>query len=299
MMNKPLSLISLVLFFVALLTGCSGTNPQIVQMTAEARAKALLLTATPTPTLTLTPTLTPTVTSTPTATPMPDTYKDAKGIIMRAVPAGEFTMGFEGYGNNHQVTLDAYFIDQYEVTNAAYKNCVDAGQCIQPYYTETFGKPEFDDFPVVNVDWNMSSTYCAWRGARLPSEAEWEKAARGTDGRTYPWGEGIDCDKANYNDMKCVGKITKVGSYENGKSPYGLYDMVGNVDEWINDWYDEDYYEQSPLHNPLGPTSGKNRSTRGGAYFLSGDLVTTYLRSDNDPKHADLNTGFRCARSAK
>lgn len=218
---------------------------------------------------------------------------------MRAVPAGEFTMGFEGYGNDHKVTLDAYFIDQYEITNAAYKRCVDAGQCIQPYYSETFGKPEFDDFPVTNVDWNMSDTYCAWRGARLPSEAEWEKAARGTDGRTYPWGEGISCDKASYDDKKCEGNVTKVGSYENGKSPYGVYDMTGNVEEWVNDWYDNNYYKDSPAHNPPGPASGKTRITRGGTYFNSGSSLTTYLRSENDPKHADAYTGFRCARSAK
>jgi formylglycine-generating enzyme required for sulfatase activity len=130
-------------------------------------------------------------------------------------------------------------MDVYEVTNALYKVCVEARVCLPPQYAAHFNDSKYANHPVVYVDWNMAKTYCEWRGARLPTEAEWEKAARGTDGRIYPWGKGNGKTFANYGSSN----ISAVGSYEKGKSPYGMYDMAGNVSEWVADWYDESYYQ--------------------------------------------------------
>jgi len=252
---------------------------------------------TDTPTATLTPE--------PIPTTLPTEIMDEKGITMRLVPAGEFTMGSDdGYSDEqpvHQVYLDAFYMDVYEVTNAAYGSCVDAGACLPPQkdnsYTRTtyYGNPEFNEFPVIYVDWNMAKTYCEWRGDRLPTEAEWEKAARSNDGRTYPWGEGISCDKANYNN--CEGDTTKVGIYLDGVSPYGLYDMAGNVLEWVNDWYDSNYYQNSPSSNPLGPGLGMYRVLRGGSWYNIDYSVHSADRYFNTPVNFSDVVGFRCARS--
>ncbi|MFZ5883520.1 MAG: SUMF1/EgtB/PvdO family nonheme iron enzyme [Chloroflexota bacterium] len=254
-----------------------------------------------------TPTRTPTPTPTPTPLPTPISLADPAGnpISMRLVPAGEFPMGSEKGASDerpvHTVYLDAFYMDTYEVTNALYRACVQAGACTPPHQTTSYtpssyyGNPDFDDYPVIYVDWNMAKTYCEWRGARLPTEAEWEKAARGTDGRTYPWGEGIDCDKANY--YGCVGDTTKVGSYENGKSPYGPYDMAGNVWEWVADWYDENYYDRSPSRNPQGPSSGSSRVLRGGSWNYNDDNVRASFRHWLVPDLWSNYIGFRCSRS--
>jgi formylglycine-generating enzyme required for sulfatase activity len=249
---------------------------------------------------------------TPTATPYPTQITDTKGVTMYLVPAGEFTMGSEkGIDDErpaHQVYLDAFYMDIYEVTNSLYQACVDVGGCTPPQKTSSqtrssyYGNSQFDDYPVIYVDWNMAKTYCEWRGDRLPTEAEWEKAARGTDGRMYPWGEDISCDKSNYNG--CKEDTTKVGSYLNGVSPYGLYDMAGNVWEWVNDWYDSGYYQSSPPLNPLGPGSGQSRVLRGGSWDtigigVSGDgyNVRSAYRHYLTPDAIRSSVGFRCARS--
>ena len=251
--------------------------------------------------------------STNTPTPEIGSFIESDGVTMMFVPAGEFSMGSESGSDDekpiHSVTLDAYYIDKYEVTNAAYKRCVDAGGCEPPKqsssYTRSayYSNPEFDEYPVIYVDWNMANAYCEWRGpstgsgqARLPTEAEWEKAARGLDGRTYPWGENVDCDKANYN--RCVGDITKVGSYLDGVSPYGLYDMAGNVWEWVADWYDSEYYANSPSSNPLGPSSGQYRVLRGGSWDVNDNGVRSAYRVGVTPDVIYYGVGFRCARSS-
>ena len=191
---------------------------------------------------------------------------DSPKVEMVFVPAGEFPMGSDvGDADErpvHSVYLDAYYIDRYEVTNARYRLCVQAEVCLPPANNASFTRasyydnPDFDDFPVIYVSWEMAQTYCAWRGTQLPTEAQWEKAARGTDGRTFAWGEDIDCQWTNYlrqddqNFVACIGDTSRVGSYENGRSPYGAYDMTGNVWEWVADWYGNIYYQNSPASNP-------------------------------------------------
>jgi formylglycine-generating enzyme required for sulfatase activity len=243
----------------------------------------------------------PTETNTPVFTsnakPLPDEISDSKGITMRSVPAGTFTMGEDAA--IHEVYLDAYYMDVYEVTNAAYKSCVDNGEC-EPPEGAHYNDPAYADHPVVYVNWGQAIAYCEWRGARLPTEAEWEKAARGTDGRTYPWGEESGCTKANI----CERDTTAVGSYAEGKSPYGMYDMIGNVNEWVSDWYSETYYQNSPSSNPPGPDSGNSKVLRGGSwdwerYKNSGyyNPVRSAARWLMSPGDSHPSIGFRCASS--
>jgi len=245
----------------------------------------------PPPTKTLTPK--PTSTKTQTPTPLPTQITDAKGVSMVLVPAGEFIMGRYAAENKempaHKVYLDAFYMDIYEITNARYIAFLNAGA--RPTIGIRSGYP---DFPV-NTTWYESDEYCKWRGARLPTEAEWEKAARGTDDRTYPWGEGIDCSYANY--WKCRGSTTEVGSYEKGKSPYGIYDMAGNLAEWVADWFSDNYYNISPFANPLGPQTGDQKVRRGGSWYFSEDSLRVSSRFGNYPDMGVDAFGFRCARS--
>jgi formylglycine-generating enzyme required for sulfatase activity len=260
-----------------------------------------------------------TVTATPSPTPesdssLPSGITDARGVEMVLVPAGEFEMG-SAHGDHdekpvHPVYLNAYYIDKYQATNAQYRGCVEAGVCQPPKSVDSYSRPgyfedpEFADFPVVHVDWNMAQTFCGWREVRLPTEAEWEKAARGTGGRTYPWGEGIDCQRANYYRQEgtiffaCVGDTTRVGSYEDGVSPYGVHDMTGNVWEWVADWYAERYYAVSPESNPTGPDAGREKVIRGGSWFFSDYSSRAANRYWFNPVNAYDNIGFRCAVDA-
>ncbi len=254
------------------------------------------------------PSQNPTITQPPmptsTSTPLPIEIVDNKGASMRLVPVGDFTMGSDVVFDEsvHTVQLDAYYIDTYEVTNAQYKVCADEGICKPPDmesfgYSNYYGNPVFDEFPVMLVDWNMASEYCAWRAAQLPTEAQWEKAALGTDRRTYPWGEGIDCSKANYRLHCGVDRIetTAVGSFKDDMSPYGLYDMAGNVKEWVRDWYDASYFQNSPRSNPSGPDLGTDRVFRGGSFFSE---VRIFSRSPQKPTYISYDLGFRCASQA-
>jgi len=250
----------------------------------------------------------PTVTVTPTPDISSTQISEKDGMVMIYVPEGNFSMGSNSYPDEqpiHTVYLDAFWIDQTEVTTRMYALCVAAGQCDLPSsnasysHSNYYGNLQYDDYPVIYVSWNDASAYCTWRGdgTRLPTEAEWEKAARGTDGRTYPWGENIDCTYANYraNDF-CVGDTTPVGSYASGQSSYGVYDLAGNVSEWVADWFSGTYYASSPSSNPNGPASGTDRVLRGSAWDSSDIYVHSayrnYYRSN-----AFFDIGFRCSRS--
>jgi formylglycine-generating enzyme required for sulfatase activity len=259
--------------------------------------------STKTPAFTITPAfmIIPAFTITP--TPLPSEVVDIKGVTMRLVPAGEFIMGHEDWGQFvHQVYLDAFFMDKYEVTNFLYSVCVDEGVCLAPSkYAYHYNNSDYKNHPVVYVNWDQAKTYCNWRGGDLPTEAQWEKAARGTDGRSFPWrdGEVIGCDKANYlggvnRGNGCVGNTTKVGIYEFGKSPYGIYDLAGNVMEWTADWYLDSYYLISPYSNPQGPESGTFRVLRGGAWNYNDDHVSSVARNFSYPDWGDKDRGFRC-----
>ena len=231
---------------------------------------------------------------------------------MVLIPQGDFKMGSRNGEVDERpvntVFLDSYYIDKYKVTNALYKLCVDSLVCAAPKFSNSYLRPSyygdsrFDQYPVIGADWYMAKTYCEWRGSRLPIEAEWEKAARGTDGRTYPWGEEIDQSRANYNnnnDPNYVGDTNRVDHYPQGISPYGLFDMAGNTWEWVADIYDPNYYAtlSSPVFNPLGPTSGEYRVIRGGSWNSSAYNLRTSRRSWNDPANGNVYIGFRCARS--
>ena len=158
-----------------------------------------------------------------------------------------------------------------------------------------YGSFAYADHPVVNIDWFQAEVYCAWAGRRLPTEAEWEKAARGTDERTFPWGSDINCNRANFEG--CWGDTRKVGSYPSGASPYGALDMVGNVWEWVSDLYDPIYYTYSPYENPQGAEDSNFRVQRSGAFNVNPAFVTTTNRySDNLISSFFWNNlGFRCA----
>jgi serine/threonine-protein kinase len=238
----------------------------------------------------------PAPTAVPTAAPLPT-------APMVLVPAGDFTMGSIHYDNEkpiHTVYLDAFWIDKYEVTNALYKKCVDAGKCTLPKETQSythnsyFGNAQFDNYPVIYVSWERAKIYCEWAGKRLPTEAEWEKAARGTDGRVYPWGNSFDKNLLNsFEGGK--GVTTVVGSYPGGASPYGIMDLSGNVWEWVADWYGS--YPSGLQRNPTGPSSGQSRVLRGGACFDNSSNARAANRNLGGSTYSNADVGFRCARS--
>jgi formylglycine-generating enzyme required for sulfatase activity len=281
---------------------------------------------TSTSTVAYTPTLTPA--STPSDTPtlaLPPSPSPTLGIgsqwtspvddmVMVYVPAGDFSMGGE-HGNLdelpvHSVYLDAYWIDQTEVTKRMYSLCVEKGACL-PQNCSTGGQYDGDsgtgNYPLICADWDTAAAYCRWAGRRLPSEAEWEKAARGTDGRFYPWGNAAPtCGLANLfgigmgENRMCVGHTTAVGSYPDGASPYGALDMAGNAWEWVNDWYSPIYYRQSPEKDPAGPASGDRHVLRGVSWMNSGEFVnrSAYRFGGSLVVNESTITGFRCTGSA-
>ncbi len=243
------------------------------------------------------------------------------GAAVVYVPAGDFLMGSEDSlafpdeeGPEHTVYLDAYWIYKYEVTNAQYADFLNAMESSQTRtglplldvnssdvrIMETGGQwvaqAGYADHPVVMVSWYGAQSYCKWAGGGLPTEAQWEKAARGTDGRRYPWGNADPtCSLAQFED--CSSGTRPVGSFPDGASPYGALDMAGNVWEWVADWYDRNYYSQSPGENPTGPASGNTHVFRGGSWGASTWALRVVRRGDAEPDFMHDNYGFRCRLS--
>ena len=320
-------------------TNTAAAAAEISTWTALIPTLTLTTTETLTPTNTPEPTHTPTLAQTPTLTLRPtmvyslETQVWSKdNMVLVYVPEGEFDMGSEDGNPNerpvHTVWLDAFWIDQTEVTNLMYvpflneikneltiyeeedyKGISYQGEVINALLCP--GWPEcgvriqqsgsgytiesgYEEHPATLITWYGAWVYCEWAGRRLPTEAEWEKAARGTDARIYPWGnEGHLFGLVNYDFNEQT--TTAVGSYPDGISPYGALDMAGNALEWVADWYDENYYINSPERNPLGPDSGFLRVARGGSFYTESFEVRAAHRGDVTPKHSWENYGFRCA----
>ena len=310
--------------------------------TAAPAAPVVVSTLTPIPPATALPVSPTSIQSATAQGGMTTQVRQKDGMTMVYVPGGTFTMGSADITDaaQHQVTLSAYWIDRTDVTNALFTKFVTA----QNYKTDaekaglsygyipahggweqvsgadwqhpqgpTTSLSGLDQHPVVHVSWNDATAYCAWAGARLPTEAQWELAARGTDGRTYPWGEQKpDGSLANFADKNLAGAswadqtvddhyefTSPVGNYPAGVSPYGALDMAGNVWQWTADWYDKSYYGTSPVSNPSGPTNGTYQVLRGGSWGYGTDVLRSANRHYGDllPSDSANNAGFRCARS--
>lgn len=234
-----------------------------------------------------------------------------KGGPMVLIPTGEFMMGCNEAVDNqcqkekeekpyHRVYLDAYYIDKYEVTVAEYEKCANAGKCSAPASKIdneacNWGNSDRGNHPINCLGWSQASDYCEWAGKRLQTEAEWEYAARGTDGRVYPYGNQFDCGKSCSSVSPCSKhhSTCPVGNYAEDKSPYGVMDMAGNVWEWVADWYDEEYYDRSPARNPQGPDTGVLRVLRGGCFLDVDWIVQCAARYEDSPYRRDEYIGFR------
>lgn len=284
----------------------------------------------PTQTSTLVPTSTLNPTRTPVVGALPNEYmineKDQAEMVF--IPAGEFLMGSDpdwdpyfwgAEGPSHRVYLDGYLIYRYEVTNGMYQDCVAAGACPRPEQKESRTRPEYygnvdyEDYPVIYVDYTSALSYCRWAGGRLPTEAEWERAARGDiDNRLFPWGSTpAEGSQANFCDRGCPGQevdynkedgyndTAPIGSYPDGMSLYGLYDTAGNVWEWTLDYFNAGYYQASPEKNPKGPQSSKHRVIRGGGWNNPSSGVRIVQRTGVNPDMGLDTLGFRCAVDLK
>ncbi len=307
----PFALVAFGVFVLFAIAGGGGywlwSNPRIFAPVMTPTRQVLPSPTEVPPTQTpIPPTVTPTEKpSVPTPTPIPTEIKDAKNVPMRLIPAGTFTMGSDDTGDvgsrpAHEVFVEAFYIDKFEVTNEMYDACVYAVECRRPQQggsatrTTYFANPAFAKFPVLYVDWKMAAAYCKWRGGRLPTEAEWEKAARGTDRRLYPWGnEEPDCSLAN--KVGCVADTTPVEQHEKGQSPYGVYGMSGNVWEWTSTLFKAYPYDDSDGREDLNARG--ERIARGGSWHAfggnSGNIrVDTRLKLA--PGYFGGYVGFRC-----
>jgi len=306
-----------IIVFLFLLTACTATEAPVTSSTSTPASTSIPPTAIPTSTIEA---LIPSIT--PTEEPANQRVSPVDGMPQVYILAGTFRMGgldvrrAANETPEHDVTLDAFWMDQLEVTNAMYALCVHAGGCTPPQNfksqrrTAYFNNPEFNDYPVVYVAWGQAQAYCEWAGRRLPTEAEWERAGRGDDFRTFPWGEAkADGLLANFNML--VGDTSRVGTYPAGASPFGVLDMAGNVAEWVNDFYTSSYVNAGTL-NPAGPetSSSLTRVVRGGSLGDAEINIRVSKRSSvlgSLPGVAlDPNTllgdfspriGFRCAES--
>ena len=308
-------------------------------------------TATPLPTVTVAPSSTmapsPTIVPSPTIAPLPDQV-DVSGGVMILIPGGYFQMGatadalaeecaafregcqadwFAASEPVHTVLLGSYYIDLHEVTNAAFATflneigpdplcdgqpCLDEDQSqMTPQDGVYVSRDGSFANPAAGVTWYGAAAFCAWRDARLPSEAEWEKAAaweaESATARRYPWGDEFDGTAVNFCDASCdepqanadfddgFAEVAPVAQFEDGRGPSGLYDMAGNVWEWVGDLFAADYYAQSPAANPTGPATGDERVVRGGSWFDTANFMAATIRFPSAPDNADRTIGFRCA----
>lgn len=335
--NKLLRLTISSIFGVLLLPGCGGAP-------TEPTPEAIPIPPTATVVPTATSTVTPSPSVTPAATELPAGHTrvwEKDGAVMVYVPAGEFRMGSDtdqantawdlckayigdlgagacrlaAFGDErpaHVVTLDGFWIDRTEVTNGQYRQCVQARECAPPVESGSFtrdsyyGDSLYETYPVIWVRWDQAADYCAWAGRRLPTEAEWEYAARGPEGLLFPWGDSFDGTVLNYCDVGCDGvndetvddgypDTAPVGVFPAGASWCGALDMAGNVREWVADWYGR--YPSEQQVNPTGPASGDARIPRGGSWYDMPDDVRSANRGGNSSDYSRHKVGFRCASS--
>jgi formylglycine-generating enzyme len=245
------------------------------------------------------------VTTKPVAPPPTETTgKDGAPMVL--VPAGEFTMGSDKGDDDespvHRAYVDTFYLDKFEVTNGRFARFVDAIQSEPPWgFSDKDTPVTHADRPVRWVSWMDAMGYCLWAGKRLPTEAEWEKAARGIDGRVYPWGNDLPTPAHAVFGLKEGGgdTVSPVGNRDKGKSPYGAHDMAGNLYEWVTDWYAEDYYTnfaKNTAINPRGPGEGTVKVQRGGSYINNSYRLRSTFRTKGGPTEQDPNVGFRCAQ---
>ena len=226
------------------------------------------------------------------------------GAPMVLVPAGEFPMGSDQGDDDeqpiHRVLLDSYYLDTFEVTNGRFAKFVEAIQSEPPWGFADQETPVIHaDHPVRWVNWLDAWGYCLWAGKRLPTEAEWEKAARGTDGRVYPWGnDPPTAAHAVFGLTEGAEPVLPIGTRDQGKSPYGVHDLAGNLYEWVTDWYDDAFYTSHPISNPRGPVEGTAKVQRGGSYTNTPYRLRASFRTKDDPTEHDPHVGFRCAHAA-
>lgn len=315
-------------------TSPAPTDTQETSIPAGAEEASLSPTA-PAATLTAATLTMPPVTPSPTPANAPPAGADrwvspVDGMELVRIPAGAFLMGsntspWDFEEPEHTVTLAEYWIDKIPVTNAMFTRYIEATGYVTTAEKNGWGyvspgQGEFEtqganwrhpfgpqsdlagkeNYPVVQVTWHEAQAYCTWAGRRLLTEAEWEKAARGGDGRIYPWGSAVDCSRANYSNKigeYCTGGLTPVDAYPSGASPYDVLDMTGNTWDWVADWYQADYYRVSPAENPTGPTSGEKRVHRGGAWYNFDLQSQPSYRYSNPPERAFSSVGFRCGYS--
>nr|MBI3614118.1 SUMF1/EgtB/PvdO family nonheme iron enzyme [Nitrospirota bacterium] len=228
------------------------------------------------------------------------------GAPMVLIPAGEFTMGIhQGEPNErpaHRVSLNAFYIDKYEVTTSLYAQFLEKTKRPPPEYWDKISKLSDENRPVIGVNWHDATDYCQWAGKRLPTEAEWEKAARGGDERLFPWGNGAPTRRhANFGTRTWNGYaiLSPVGELESGVSVFGVHDMAGNVWEWVADWFDPKFYKNSPSQNPAGPMSGNDRVLRGGSWSSGASGLRSTIRHAFAPSYGLATFGFRCAQDAR
>ena len=280
-----------------------------VQISVEQTLAALIPTATPEPTATPTPLSAPPTRSTP-LPPPPDpaayapVFNAYNNMELIYIPEGEFRMGSGKTDSNqdenetpaHKVYLDAFWISKTQVTNAMFNACVNAGVCkysVKKTTNPNYLDPLFTYHPVVYIAWEMAQTYCDWTGGRLPTEAEWEKAARGPGSNRYPWGD--DQPSLKYvNAENDVGNTTAAGSFIAGASVYGVLDMGGNVREWVSDWFDPAYYQVSPYRNPWGPETGEKKVLKGASFSDPFRYCRSANRLSHEPGSPGAVRGFRC-----